>query len=220
MMVWDHLNDKPFPKWAKNGWSHKLMRYDGDIYKLVLIDGEINYFLTWVKPVMPLRDLFAVPVSGWEEQSAEIKAAIAAEEARLANEAAVMRSFEVREFGVYNWDRFLKEEDPIPVFANFDFGSELNEEIFEPVVFYLPGDNRSVVKMPKFAWKEFAVANDPDARMISILPGPRIALYSKQKYRAIDRDALRKGEKPSYTFAMEDIGALESQEQLMKILGM
>lgn len=220
MMVWDHLNDKPFPKWAKGTYGHKLMRYDGDIYKLVLIDGEMNYFLTWIRPVMPLKQLYAFSPSGWAEQSEEVKAEIAREEARLKQEAAVMRNFEVREFGVFNWDRFLKEEDPIPVLADFNFGTELNAELTEPVIFYLPGDNRSVVKMPKHAWKQFAVVNDPNARMISILPGPRIALFSKRKYREIDREALRGEEKPEYTFVMEDIGALESQKQLMTILGM
>lgn len=221
MMVWDRLGDKPFPDWVSKNSFRRLTRFDDNVYRLTMRGPkELQYFMTWIKPVMPLKQLYAFAPSGWEQQSEEIKAEIAREEARLKQEAAVMRSFEIREFGVFNWDRFLKEQDPIPVLADFNFGTELNSELTEPVIFYLPGDNRSVVKMPKFAWKQFAVVNDPNARMISILPGPRIALYSKQKYRAIDRDALRVAEKPEYTFVMEDIGALESQRQLMTILGM
>lgn len=222
MMVWDHLGDKPFPEWVSKNSFRRLVRFDGDIYRLTMRGPkELQYYMTWIQPVMTLKELYAVPPAGWTEQSDEIKKMIAEEEARLKEEAAVMRTFEIAEFGVYNWDRFLKEEDPIPVLADFDFGGSVNELMTEPVVFYLPGDNRSVVKMPKFAWNNFAVVNDPKARMVSILPGPRIAFFSRKKYREIDREELRLSpEKPAYTFVMEDIGALRSQAHLKTILGM
>jgi hypothetical protein len=221
MMVWDKLSEKPFPSWAKSSWNHKLKKFDENLYQLILRDGESNYQMCWVRPVMPLRQLFAKDPAGWEEKSQALLAEIEREVDRMKKEAEVMRTFEIREFGVYNWDRLKREENSIPLFAEFEMGLEESEESAKPTVFLLPGDNRSVVKLPEQQWEQFYLTDDPDARLLSILPGPRIALFSKQKYRAIDRDALRaQEEKPRYTFAMEDIGALESQQQLMSILGM
>ncbi len=222
MMVWRRLEKKPFPSWTKTDWRHSLTHIRGDIYRLTLArDKDTAAFTTRIKKVMPLRMLYAFSPEYWRDNYRDAIREVAREEERLKLEADVLRSFEIRSFGIYNWDRLTKYEDPIRLAATFDFGTSLGSVTDVPMVYYLPGEGKSVVKFLQSDWDSFNLVNDPKAQILSILEGKKAVIYSRQRFAAINRDSLRQVSSPSFAFEMEPLAVrIESAHQLGSLLGL
>jgi hypothetical protein len=220
MMVWK-LIGKPIPSWADTAYRKELTHLRGNVYQLDITATKGGaYFHTQIQAVMPIKDLFKIPSQQWKQERKEILAAIEKEEARVKIEADILRSFEIRQFGIYNWDRFAKEGPTIALKADFDFGKNVDTTFFDPMVFYLPGSGRSVVKYPQVTWQTFQLPDDNEARMVCVLPENRVAVFSPEEFAKIDKPALRAMKSPTYTFEMKVKGQpLASAGQLRGVLG-
>ncbi|MBI5218151.1 MAG: hypothetical protein HY958_04395 [Bacteroidia bacterium] len=231
LMVWKNISDKPMPKWVFNDKpynSANFTRINGNTYRMnIENDKGAKYSLT-VEVVMPLKALLAFSPEYWKKNYEEAMAKIYEEEKRLKLEADVFRTFEVSQFGIYNYDKFLKEENRVEVMADFlPAGRQgipdqnLNKDLSETdMIFCLPEDNKTVIKYPKGDWSRVALLPGNKIRFMSVIPGSRIAIFSSERYLKINFDSLKSQPKPAYKFTMiSQSQAINSEDDLRKILG-
>lgn len=225
MMVWENKG-KTFPRWARTQkCGVSLEQIQDKTYKAIVTSGN-KKFEGKITMILPIKDLFDYSPQQWKNDKASIlkdmeakaeKYRLEMEKLRLEMEqqAAVIRSFEVAGFGIYNYDKLMKEEDRIEVLANFELkeGDNLN------LVLCLPEDGKTVIKYPKQDWNKVNLLPNNKARFLSILPNKKVALYSAKEYQALAFDNLRKQDKPTLDFELTTvIEQLESEEALRKLL--
>ncbi len=220
MMVWKKHSRRPFPKWAKRTLPINLKKVRGNLYEMTLYDSKSeSYHKTHIEAIMPLKTLFAFSPEYWENNYAEAMVQMAAEEERLKMEAEVFRTFQINQFGIYNWDRYLKQDNKILVNGHFDFDTLLNDKLNDPMVYYLTGA-RAVIKLPRDDWDMISLLPDSTGCFIAVLPDKKVARFSRERYRQLDFEGLGKQVRPDYTFDMEQVStAINSAGDLKAILG-
>lgn len=208
MMVWKNLSGKNFPVWMKD--EHKdycaFEKVAGNVYKVKVEsnDGAKSFEAT-IEAIMPLAQLYKFSPEYWENNYKAAMAKVDAEMERLRTEVDVFRSFEVAGFGIFNYDKFMKEEDRIDIHAQFQAEQSIlqaNENYEMQVVYCLPEDNKTVIKLPKGDWGKVSLLPNNKARFITVLPGGTIGIYSAEKYMALDFEDLRKKDDPKVVFEL------------------
>ncbi len=209
LMVWKHRRKKYFPEWTKKKRG-QLEKIKGRRYRLTIQSQDsTQIFTTELEAVMQLKDLFAFSPEYWINNYQTAMAKIAEEEARLQLMAKTFRSFEVANFGIYNWDKFWKEEDSVPLMVDFRYDQEINTMLHELETVYISGDNKTIIRFPNDATTRINFVEDDGARLFTLLPGNKLAVYPAKKYAAIQLAELKKEALPSFVFEME------SQEMVM-----
>ncbi len=219
MIVWKNLSKKSFPKWTENLYADVEL-IQNKTYQLTITSKDSSQiFQTKLLFVMTLKELFAFSPEHWRNNYEDIMAKIQTERERMELMADVYRDFEVRNVGIHNWDRILKMEDRIELAANFTFEQTTHEGLSEPEVFFIPGDNKSIMRYPKAKWNRVPLAPDEAGRFFSLLPGKKVAVFSAANYSKLDFDALQK--KPNYTFEMLTVAeVIDSEAKFRELVGM
>ncbi|MCP4442926.1 MAG: hypothetical protein GY810_28810 [Aureispira sp.] len=231
MMVWENISGKHFPKWIYNKDTKlKLTKLNGDVYELfATATGGAKTAKLKVKVVMPLKYVFEYSPKKWKKNFNSILKEVSKEEAKIRKQmeelqekeglqAATIRSFELVGFGIYNYDKLMKEEDRIEVLADFEVKTNTNPL---DLVFCLPEDNKTVIKYPTKDWNKVNLLPNNAARFITFLPNNTIGLYAAEEYKSIDFDAVRNQSEPKYNFTLVKVleGA-NSQEAIRELLNM
>jgi hypothetical protein len=220
LMVWKNVSKKGFPKWTE-GLTGKIENIKRNRYKLTVVSrlDTSKVFTTKIEAIMPLKALFAYGPGYWKNDYKAVMAKVDQAYEQMNQMAEVYRSFSADKFGIYNWDKLMKEENKLILSADFQFEKEAEFALGESVIVYVTGDNTGLIKYPKSRWNELALIPDPGARMFSILPGNKIALYPADKFAEIEFDDLRLMENPAYLFDMEiEEKPMESIEDLRAAL--
>ena len=138
------------------------------------------------------------------------------EEKRVEKEDALVRSFEINRFGIYNWDRFYKDSNVLLVDASFDFDT-VGIDFNSITVFLITGkDKTAVVKYPKENWSRFSFnPNDPNI-LIAILPGMKIGILEEEYFHSLNIEKIKK--EGAHTFKMKILTEQASEETLNTIL--
>jgi len=208
MMVWKRVSGAAFPAWMKdeNRDHTTLSPKGGNLYNLSVEAHEGGKTYTAViEAVMPISALFKFAPEYWEKNYKEAMAKVGSEMERLKKEADVFRSFEVSGFGIYNYDKLMKEENIVKIIANFmpDESIKKGNEIYNmDIVYCIPDDNKTVIKLPKEDWGKVNLLPGNRARFITVLPGAAIGVYTAEKYMALDFESLRKKDNPSVDFVL------------------
>ncbi len=225
LMVWKNVSRKKFPKWTEK-LSASLEQLRGKRYRLkVSLPDSSQVFSTQIELIMPLKALFAYGPGYWKKDyEAKVKK-IEAAYAQMQDMAEVYREFRVQKLGVYNWDKLIKDEKSLQLAASFQFPATEDPApavtLHREEIIYVTGDSRGIIYFPKSKWHQMALIPDDKARLFTILPERKIAIYPADKYAEIEFDELRTQAQPSYTFDMELAEAkLESAEQLRALLEM
>jgi hypothetical protein len=204
LMVWKNLDDKVFPDWTDGLWGSIVQIKGNDYTYSVQLKEEGKEFSVRLRAIMPLSTLFAFPPEKWKNEYEAVMAKVEEETQRMELMASVLRSFEVDQLGIYNWDKLLKEEDRVIVDAGFNWPVEVNERLSNIEVILITGDNKGVVKYPAYSWDALALVPDPNARFFAVLPGNKMAIYPPAAFKAIDFESLRKNIDPTpYQFGMK-----------------
>lgn len=220
LMVWKNSSKKAFPKWTE-GLSGEIEQVKNYRYNLKVVSPKdtTKVFTTQIEAVMPLKALFAYGPGYWKNDYNATMAKVDQAYEQLNQMAEVYRSFAAHDFGIFNWDKLMKEQDKLILSADFQYGSEPEIALNDLEIVYVTGDNKGLIKYPKSRWHEMALISDPGARMFTILPGNRIALFPADKFDEIEFDELQQMEKPAYLFEMEiEENPMESINDLRLVL--
>jgi len=220
LMVWKNLDEKPFPAWTDGKWGTIIKGKGNDYTYTIRLKEEGKEFSVRLRAIMPLSTLFAFPPEKWKNEYDTIMAKIEEETRRMELMASVLRSFEIDQLGIYNWDKLMKEDDRVLVDARFDWPVDVNDRLNNMEVVLITGDNKGVVKYPSFSWDALALVPDPDARFFAVLPGNQIAIYPPAAFKAIDFESMRKNVDPTpFEFGMKSSGrGLRTEEEVREFL--
>ena len=217
MLVWKNLSGKTFPTWSAKSESF-LTPLGGNLYEVKIDDKVGNIFTAKIEAFMPIKSLFAFSAQEWKTNYEKTMRKIKEDEARIAKLADVYRTMEINKFGIYNYDRYLNDENSLTLNASFKFdrdpGILQNLEIC-----YVSGSNRSLVQFPYEKWSSFIILPDKNAKLFALINENYIAVFDSEKYRKIDFTKLKEMNAPSMIFEMVSIKKLESEADLMNILG-
>lgn len=207
LWIWKNLTANPFPEWAKKkeGGYGYLTKINEKRYVLTVESYKDTAlkFTTNIEAVMPLKTLFAFSPEDWQQRRAATLAQIKTDQMRVKQMADVYRTFEINQFGLYNWDKLMKENGAVVVDANFDFQAVINNDLTTLDVIYISGDNRSVITFPKLSWDKMALIPDDKARLFTVLPDHKIAIFTPQQYKKLDFTLWQNQKSPpQYLFKM------------------
>lgn len=179
-----------------------------DIYRFSLKSGK-KTFDTYVK--LSGKDLLDI-----EKYTLQKEVKEGEENKRKAKETNLVRSFQISEFGIYNWDRFYKQDEVIQLVADFDFASDAT--LYNDVAVFLIAGNQQnvVVKYPKGSWDKFSFDPSVPNTLIAVLPGDKVAVYSGKEFEQLNKDEIKKAKK--FTFKMKVLDPVESVQMLDSIL--
>jgi hypothetical protein len=219
MMVWENIGKK-FHKNHLNGkqLNCRISYISKHKYKLELFEPKKSkkaVFETVLLAYMPVRSLIAFPAKEWETNRNELLSKIKIEEDRLKLEADCFRTFEVNNFGIYNWDRFQKQELAIQVNGDFRFDTPI-DKLNDIVIYCITGNDNSITKV-RFK-NELIIAPSNSAKLFAILPGNELALFDNIQYQKIDFENLHNTRGKTVIFSFKNKGKITSRNILEKIL--
>lgn len=219
LMIWKKVSNNNIPAWAENGTSH-FLPIGGNQYNMRIKskDQKDSTDIT-VELVMPIGYLFKLPAEEWTNDYKTAFSKFRKEEKRMAMMSDFTRNLNVSNFGVYNYDVIMKEDEALMLAASFDFKTTFDENISQPDVYYIPGTGRAVVKYPQYQWNKFPLMPDKKGMLFSLLPGNKLAIYAKKEYADIPFKELKKAEQANYQFEMATvIENIQSAKDLEKVL--
>ena len=231
-VIWQYAgtSDSDDPKkndWIFNiDWKDITLKPSNNAKKFYLeLKGSGKTFTTEVCPALKGENYEKALASfnkRFEEYKA-IKADRVIEEQRLAGEADLLRSFRVSSFGVFNWD-IWKDPNRVRLMANFDFPELQDSRIDQKIsVFLVTGENRSVVRYTPSTYNRFSFDPDQANTLVAVLPGNKIAVFTKEDFADMDIASLEMANNPKpYTFRMRvqegDIASVDDLKDIMSQL--
>ena len=202
-------------------WVDKVLNKTSEegVYELKLYGQEKIYTLA-VK--IPLQ---GAALKSANEQYEALMAAYEANKAMLKDKkamyeqrAAFRRSLRVQSFGIYNYDILWKRPDMVPIYANFNFGLMPDELLTNISVFLITGDNRTVIDFPHSDWKKFRFSPSADNKLVAVLPGNKVAFFTKSDFEAAKEDIVAAAG-TDYTFDMTiEEETMDSMDDLQAII--
>lgn len=135
--------------------------------------------------------------------------------AQAKMERNVIRSFEVENLGIYNWDKIYKAPNAIRLVADFKF--EYPEDKQDATMFLVTGKQRNIVIKYKVQdLSSFYFEPNLDNQIIAILPDNRMATFSIKDFAQLDYDKIRK--EKQYTFDMNKVNQIKGMKDLKQII--
>ncbi len=208
-------------EWVRDArWLRKKIEPTGQkgVYRLTLL-GEKRYSIP-VKAALQGENLEKAKARYAQELRA-YKTKIAALRNRnflLEQQRQFRRTLAVENGGIYNYDLLLKMEAAVPLMADFDFQG-LPDAIKEVATVYLiTGDNRTVIGFEPGNWERFRFLPEADNKLLAIMPGNKVAVFSQQNFKAEEPEML-KARNANYTFNMTlSERRIEKMADLQKII--
>lgn len=186
-------------------------------YKLTLKNGQKS-FTTNVTPALKGMD-YDKAIAIFKEKNEKyvaLKEARKEEESRLDNEADLVRSFKVSNFGIFNWD-IWKSPKRKRCIASFDFGQDTDANMNKISVFLVTGTQRSVVRYYPNDFDKFSFDPSQNNMLIAVLPGNKIAYFRADDFANIDMELLESSN--THTFRMNvEAEAVASVNDLQTII--
>jgi hypothetical protein len=209
MMVWKNRSGK-LPNWVRMELCEfNITPISGNLYTIDAKKDDKTFSFK-VEAIAPLKYLFEFSPEDWKKNFNKVMQEVSAKEEKLRIEleearkrweqqAAVMRSFEIAGFGVYNYDKLMKE-DGVEVLANFKMDAA--GEALDWVI-CLPQDGKTVIKYPKADWDKVVLLPNNAARFVTILPNKSVGIYAAKDYQKLDFEKLKgQGGKQNVEFTL------------------
>lgn len=226
MMVWRNKGGE-WPSWSrKEACQLDVKPIKGNLYRIT-VKKDNKIFVGKIEAIVPLKYMFQYSPEKWKKNAKSIMKEVSVKEEKLRIEleekrkkmeqqAAVIRSFEVAGFGIYNYDKLLKEDNRIDIIANFEMDNTENLEW----VICLPEDGKTVIKYPRKDWNKVALLPNNAARFMTILTNKKVGVYTVEAYQKIAFEELKtKIEKPTITFKLvQVIEQLDSEKRLRALM--
>lgn len=187
-----------------------LFRLDTFIYQLLLRKGK-KEFISYVY----LDDADLQSINKYYSYRAK---RINKERDRQNEELSTIRRFKLNKFGIYNWDKLIKNAELLFFAATFEF--DVPVDFNHITIFHVTEINgRVVIKYDQRASPNFAFNPNAPNMLVAILPDNKTAVFDKEDFRSINIDQITK--ERAYKFLMksvnEPIGSLMQLDSLIKL---
>lgn len=211
-VIWEYAgnpkdadNPENNPEVFETNWTSINVEREKNHYRLTLNDGKKEFKMR-VLPVLKGTEYerakanFDAKMSDYQiakDQIAEI-------EKMYEDQAAIQRSFQIDGFGIYNWD-FWKGDSNKRLQVKIDFEKEFDYvETMPNTIFFLINNNRkAVVKYGLKDMSSFTYPSEEENTLIAVLPGNRVAKFSKEDFDNLNKSNPINGE--DVTFKMKTL---------------
>lgn len=192
-IVWQYAGKDSKKDPANNAWVFEKqwedIKLDGDgtdeKYTLTLLADTTRYSIP-VYPSQKDQD-YAKAMTDYEKKMAAYQAV----RETLKNRAAIaqqnrefIRSYQVQNFGIHNYDILYKMPNRMQLAVDFDFKGLDNQDLLKPMVtvYLITGDQRVIIPYSSNSWARFSFDPGADNKLVALLPGNRMATFSKQDF--------------------------------------
>lgn len=216
MMLWKMSGNNIFPKWTKYQ-DAGLRNLGNNKYQITVISGKKSYS-TQLEAVIPLSMLFRYPSSYWAKYSDSLEVLIQKEEQRIEFVADVYRTFELDNFGIYNCDKFLSDENRVAV--NLDFISKAKGiDAYEIDRVVLIGDNNNYyINLTKSSWKNIVLSPDSTCKIITIFPDNKIGYFSTEEFRKLNFSKFSKDKPTDLIIEFKNVNKVADSKEFKKFV--
>ena len=213
-VVWQYAEGSEFPNPENNQWIYEKPWNDMLLYafndkkmwyKLELIRG-LEKYTTVIQPVLSEKQ-YARAQETFEAGMKAYEAAMKGREEEIKRqemEQAMVRSFQVTGFGIYNWDRIYKQEEAVQVMAQFKLPENVDADFQKISIYLISGESRAIMRYNKSDFERFSFNPKETNRIVAVLPGNKIAYFSSEAFNNIDITPFEITKKPMpYTFKLD-----------------
>ena len=139
-------------------------------------------------------------------------------EALLEKQQTFIRMTRVSGFGIHNCDALWARRDLVKLIADFDV-EEVPEMVENLALYYFITDNgRTVINLPKRAWKNFRFSPSSNNKILAILPDQTAAVLSEGEFEQ-QKGEMIKSAGGEFVFSLDKTGEkVESLDDLDDIL--
>ncbi|MBS1635336.1 MAG: hypothetical protein JST26_05390 [Bacteroidetes bacterium] len=135
-------------------------------------------------------------------------AAARQEQEQAIAEASFLRVINIKNMGLYNYDRQYHNSDAIPILANFNFGADSLKK-YPISVFLITGNGMAVIKYPPHDWEKFMYVRKDINKLIAILPNQEICTLTAKEF-AHEAPVFPVDKPGKYTFKLNHTGVMAS----------
>ena len=138
------------------------------------------------------------------------------EEDRRNQELQVRRSFRMSEFGIYNWDKLINNIGFSTIAAEFDFDTPL--EYNDVRVFHITEiEGKVVIEYGKSGSNNFSFDKNSPNKLLAVLPGQKVALFSEDDFRQLDYQVIRNTGRHTFQMKVQP-DSIQNLSQLTSLL--
>ncbi len=221
-IVWKMDNPSKMPP-SGDTRSAQVYALGKNKYRFVLEYYDGRKFKGNMEAVMTVQQLFAKDAAYWQNEYETVMAEVKELERMIAEKEVVYRTFELGGFGIFNWDKFIKQDQmqPVMVHTQLQFSTPLHKtEDLRTNVFYMimPGNNSLVRLNPDVFFSDsLLLRNMPGSMIITTLYGGKLARISAEEYNKIPFESLKRGSTVDLFFTVSD-DKIESLEDVKRFL--
>lgn len=137
------------------------------------------------------------------------------EKNRVEQESRLVRSFQIKNFGIYNWDRMYKRSNAILCRAKLVLNKSSEIESYNS--FLITGENKNtVIKYSGNEIEKFAFDPITFNQLLMILPDNTIAVFANKDFKNISTNNLN--EESELVLKLTEYSKVESMDFLKKII--
>jgi hypothetical protein len=138
-----------------------------------------------------------------------IDARVRAEKA-MAREKSVLRTFNVDELAIYNYDRQMKDPEAVPFFAIITIdGSEPSDGL---TVYLLPAEKAAVIRYPGPSYSNFRINPSENNRLVAITSDDQVYALSSKELQQMKLGNYSEGAKVKFDLKFRGSGLKTSEE--------
>jgi len=222
LMVWEAETKVPAKvKRIKDG-RYKIEYVGRHRYRISFYnDKNRNIHPLIAKIKMPVRDLYRVGKDNWLAQQAQYRQEMEEQEARLATLGTVMRTMEIAQLGIYNYDKILFKPESLPVMASIHLDENNNVKKEELVVYCYLENSRSVLRYYPQDLENFVLYPEANYKVFCITgPGQLAYLPNDKLKELVERiPQLEKLSEPQVDLYFKTYGSsIESVEDFQQFI--
>jgi hypothetical protein len=194
-LMWEYAGTSPEHDPDNNKWIYEKQWVNIEIvpqnasmnvYKMELSEGSSQFNL-YVKPVLSEKE-YEKMKSVFEKQMADYSAAresFAEAQKKYVSQRALLRTFQINSFGIYNWDVIYSRPGVLAVRPEFLIDGKKLDPNQVPVVNLVTASNRALFAVQTNNNGNIIIDPFDNNMLIAVLPGNKIAVMNNNQIHAL-----------------------------------
>lgn len=216
LVLWELIGNK-IPKKFQKKVRSKITKVSGNKYKIELskYGKEKKAFTTYANAIIPLEHLFKFSPDEWKSKYKTYLEKLKEEKNRVQMEQAAIRSLKIDDFGIYNWDRFVKFDSHVKIIADYNFKDQ-EDELFGTTIYCILKNDKALVKL-QYQDRLILTPEEP-AKLFAILPGNKLWVYPFSQFSEIDFETMKLQTNPKHHFNFKEIKEIKNENEFRKLI--
>ena len=162
----------------------EAMNQEMGTYKLKLSNDQ-SHFEAVIAPLLSRKDYkkamsdFKLKMKDYHEK---IQSRVS-EMDRHENERSFLRTYSVRNFGLYNWDCIYNRPDFYACTVIFKIAGYPDLDLSNLIIYQIANNSKSIIRYYPQAENQFAFSLSDRNKLVTFLPGNKMAVFTEQDFQ-------------------------------------